>query len=390
MQMKANEMLRYLEEQSHAIEALTKQLNEVQIEFNAQFDQFKAQHDATLDHLTDQVAEHMETVGPQLRKSIQERIPEERQRIKERQQKVRDEYLPKRVQAADDLLSQAQTEVANLRALNPRLDAREESLKSEKAELVAQLESFNEGIRQQSRGLGVLLHFISITQADRERQRILGKLEVTSKRLQNTRQEWEHQRLQTEKDQSDLQRRWQLEGVAVARLRSELDQLDDPIHRETLALRRAIRHVLDNLKDSPDASDPELEGSLREMAGLNVQTDTYHEGLASVGGLIGLLGGLGSGMEAIHKSVKGLAGEQQMHSAYLRPLSFALPPRVRAFHQQWPALAKQFAEEKAIGAHPASLYVAVESLLAGPLSQANIEAVFQDLGDMIERATAAW
>ena len=390
MQLKANEMLRYLEEQSHAIEALTDQLNEVQIEFNAQFDQFKAQHDATLDHLTDQVAERMETVGPQLRESIQERIPEERHRIDERRQKVREEYLPRRVQAADGLLSQAQAEVAELRALNPRLDEQEESLKSEKAELETQLDSLNEEIRQKSRGLGVLRHFVSITQADRERQRIIGKLEVTNKRLQNTRREWEHQRLQTEQNQADLQQRWQLEGIAVARLRSELDQLDDPAHRETLALRRAIRYVLDNLKDPPATPDAELEGSLREMAELNVQTDTYHEGLASVGGLIGLLGGLYSGMEAIHKGVKGLVGEQQMHSAYLKPLSFTLPPRAEAFHQQWPALAKQFSEEKVIGAHPASFSVAVESLLTGPLSQATIEAVFQDLGDMIERSTAAW
>lgn len=390
MQMKASELLRYLEEQSQAIEALSDQLDEVQVELNAQFDQFKAQHDVTLDHLSERVAEHIETIGPRLRESIQERITKERQQIDERRQKVREEYLPRRVQAADDLLSQAQTEVAELRTLNPQLDEREEMLKSERAELEAQLSRLNEEIRQESRGLGVLLHFVSITQADRERQRTLGKLEVTNRRLQNTRREWEHQRLQMEQNQADLQQRWQLEGVAVARLRSELDQLDSETYCETLALQRAIRHVLDNLKEPLADSNPDLASSLCEMAELNRQTDTYQEGLASVGGLIGLLGGLHSGIEAIHKSVKGLAGEQQMHSAYLKPLSFSLPPRAKEFHEQWSVLAKQFAEEDVIGAHPASFSVAVESLLAGPLSEANIEAVFQDLGDMIERSTAAW
>ena len=69
--MTANEMLRYLQEQSQAIETLIDQLNEEQVEFNAQFDQFKAQHDATLDHLTDQVAERMDAISPQLKQAIE-------------------------------------------------------------------------------------------------------------------------------------------------------------------------------------------------------------------------------------------------------------------------------------------------------------------------------
>jgi chromosome segregation ATPase len=388
--MTAKEMLRYLEEQSQAIETLIDQLNEVQVEFNAQFDQFKAQHDATLDHLTDQIAERMDAISPQLRQAIQKRLPEEQSRIKERRQKVREEYLPKRRQAADDLLARAQAEVSRLRALNPQLDEREESLKREKAELEAQITRLNEEIRSKSRGLGLVRHFMSITQADRERQRILGKLEVTNEGLYATRREWEQQRQQTEKDQATLQQQWQMESIAVARLRSELDQLEDQNHGDALAVRRAIRHVLDALKDTTNGSSDELGVELQEMVKLNVETDAYHEGLASVGGVIGLLGGINSGLEAIGKSIEGLMREQEMHSAYLKPLNFSLPSRVRAFHQVWPRLAKQFADEEAIGARPASFSATVEPLLEGPLSQAKIEAMFNDLGAMIERSTAAW
>jgi chromosome segregation ATPase len=388
--MKANDMLRYLEGQSQVIEVLIDQLNEVQVEFNAQFDQFKAQHDATLDHLTDQVAERMDAISPQLRQAIEERLPEEQSRIKERRYRVREEYLPKRRQAADDLLARAQAEVAKLRALNPQLDEREESLKREKAELEAQITGLNEEIRRKSRGLGLVRYFMSITQADRERQRILGRLEATNDGLYSTRREWEQQRQQVEKNQATLQQNWEMESIAVARLRSELDQLDDQIHRESLALRRAIRHVLDALKDSAVGSSAELEVRLQEMVQLNLETDAYHEGLASVGGLIGLLGGINSGLEAIRKSIEGLMQEQEMHSAYLKPLSFSLPPRVNTFHKLWQSLAKQFADEGDIGAHPAAFSAAVEPLLEEPLSQANIEAMFNDLGTMIEHSTAAW
>jgi hypothetical protein len=79
-----------------------------------------------------------------------------------------------------------------------------------------------------------------------------------------------------------------------------------------------------------------------------------------------------------------------MHSAYLKPLGFDLPGRIEALRKQWPALAQQFADEKTIGAHPADFSAAVKPLLEGTLSEANIEAMFKELGATIQRATAAW
>jgi hypothetical protein len=126
------------------------------------------------------------------------------------------------------------------------------------------------------------------------------------------------------------------------------------------------------------------------MVDLNIQTDSYHEGLASVGGLIGLLRGIDSGLQAIRKSVDGIRREHEMHSAYLAAPDFSLSDDVRAFHEQWPALARQFADEKVIGQQPAGFAEAVQPLLTGPLSQARIEAMFQSLGTTIERATDRW
>jgi hypothetical protein len=388
--MNVDQVLRYLEDQEKAIQGLIDQLDELQVAFNSKFDEFKARHDATLDRLTDQIAGQLDRVSPELRAAIDARLPEERRQIDERRQAVREKYLPQRQQAADELLQKAQAELAGLRALNPQLDKQEETLKRDRAELEAQLAELNEEIRQQSRGLGVVLHFLAITRADRERQRIIGKLEMVNQSLHDVRRKWELERKKVEEQQAQHQRRWQLESVAVARLQSELDQLDDEDRRGDLALRRGIRGVLDDLKQPTPSSDPGLDAGLQEMVELNTQTDAYHGGLASVGGLIGLAGGIRSGLEAISRSIEGLKREQQMHQAYLKPLSFSLPARVEAFHNRWPALAKQFADEKTIGAHPTEFAIAVEPLLEGTLSQDNIEAMFGDLGKMIEQATARW
>lgn len=392
--MNASDMLRYLMRQAEQIELLIRQLDEIQVAFNAQFDDFRSRHDAQLEQLGEQVFERLRdepgTVAPGLESAIEAQLPAELERIEERRAKLREEYLPQRREAADSTLQAAQAKMKRLRALNPTLNREEEDLKAQKAELEAQLGVLNDQIRSQSRGLRLLRHFPSILRADRERQRIIGQLEAVAQSLYKVRRHWEQESASIREEQQVLQDRWQLESIAVARLQTELDQLDDEEFRQELALRRAIRQVLDGLKVPVSGSDAELDAGLTQMIELNIQTDTYHEGLASVGGLIGLLRGIRSGLEAIHASVEALDQEQKMHSAYLKPLDFQLSAGVDRFHHQWPELARRFADEKTIGQHPADFQAQVEPLLEGPLSEASIEASFQELGKAIERAAAAW
>jgi hypothetical protein len=61
-----------------------------------------------------------------------------------------------------------------------------------------------------------------------------------------------------------------------------------------------------------------------------------------------------------------------------------LPTRVKAFHKQWSELAQRFADQDAIGEHPAQFSTAVKPLLERPLSEANIAGMFKDLGEMLK------
>jgi DNA repair exonuclease SbcCD ATPase subunit len=388
--MKAGEILRYFDEQMQAIELLVLELEEIQIAFNAKFDQWQDQHDAALERLIGQISDRPDAISSALRSAIDECVPQELREIDERRQKVKADYLPRRQRAADALLQEAQLEVAEMRTLNPQLDEQEEELKREQSRLEARLSELNERVRARSKGLGVVRHLLAITKDDRERQRIIGKLEMIHSSLYKVRREWEQKSEELRTSQAKLQAQWQMESIAVARLQSELDQLDDPVYRQDLAQRRAIRLVLDALKEPVSSSDSDLESGLREMVNLNIRTDAYHEGLASVGGLIGLLRGINNGMEAVRKSVDGLEREQEMHSAYLKPLDFSLPARVKAFHKQWPSLAQQFADEETVGAGPEQFSSTVKPLLEGPLSEARIEDMFSALEAMIKQSTKAW
>jgi hypothetical protein len=388
--MDVAELMNYLDSQNDAIQELVDQLDEVQVAFNAEYDRFRSEHDARLETLTEEVSARLEDVHPALQTAVEERYQEELSLIDERSEEVRVLYLPARQQSADSLLARAQADQAKLRALNPELDTREEDLKRQKAGLEARLAELNEGIQEKSAGLGVLLNFMTITEADRDRQRVIGKIEVVNNSLQAVRDEWVREAREGEARQAEYQRRWRLESMAVARLHAELERTEAPGFRQELALRRAVRHVLDALSEPPPSSLPDIDLGLREMVELNSQTDSYHVGLASVGGVIGLLRGVLSGMQAIQRSIAGLANEQEMHKAYLSPLVFHLPPRVEEFHRQWPILAKRFSDEDVIGSHPSRFSEAVTPLLEGPLSQALIESVFDDMGKMIERATTKW
>jgi hypothetical protein len=130
--------------------------------------------------------------------------------------------------------------------------------------------------------------------------------------------------------------------------------------------------------------------ALDEVAALNRESGDYQAGLASVAGLIALLGGIGKGLAALGESVQGLKREQEMHSAYLKPLRFELPRAVQEFGDQWAVLGERFVDEKAIAAHPAEFSAAVQPLIDRTLSPPQIEAMFGAMGAMIKRAAEAW
>jgi len=176
----------------------------------------------------------------------------------------------------------------------------------------------------------------------------------------------------------------------LARLQEELDGLDDDARRDALAWHRAVSHILDNLQAPVDDAPPALQPGLTRMVELNEQTDDYHASLAGTAGLIATLTGIQGGLTAIRRSVEGLQREQEMHSAYLKALSFELPADARAYEGRWEPLAKRFADEKAMSSHPKDFLSAVSPLQEEMLSVAQIEQVFEAYGQAIEAATRDW
>jgi len=380
----------YITDNVKRIGAVRREVEEIQVSFNSVYVEWKAEHDATLERLVEMVTGRLDEVGPDLRARIEEQSVEEQHTIAGRRQELRGKLVPEAQAEADRTLQQGQELTAKLRQLNPRLDRREEELKAQGAALEEKLTQLNEQIRRLSGCLGAVFNFFKIGKLDRQRQQAIGQLKIIQQELKKVRDEWQEFEEQTRSERETLQAQWQELTLKLAQLQGELDYLDAETNREPLALRRAIRHVIDNLKEPIPCPAGDIKKELDRMAKLNVQTDEYQEGLGSVGSLLSLLDGITEGLNRFNESVGGLIEEQRMHSAHLPKLDVTVPDAVRTFHAQWDGLVKKVRDDGRLCANPAEFLTIVRPVMEQDLSETNVKAMFDGMGRALDEATRRW
>jgi chromosome segregation ATPase len=380
----------YISDNIQEIGKVRKEVEEIQVGFNSAYVEWKAEHDATLERLTETVTDQVEDIGPDLRGLVEERIVEEKRIIEARRLELRDELIPATQAEADQILSEGQRLNKKMRLLNPSLDQREEKLKAQRATLEKRLAQLNGQIRELSGCLGLVINFFKINKLDRQRQRVIGKLETVQEELKDVREEWKTAEQQTREEQEALQTKWQETTIKLAQLHAELDYLDDSTGREALARKRAVRYTFDNLKEPIVCPLEEVKQELDYMVQLNVEADNYEEGLGSVGSLMSVLDGITEGLKRFDESVEGLLAEQRMHSSYLPELNISVPGGVLAFHDQWGDLRRKVHDDGHLCAHPAELVAMVGPALEDGLSTDRIQAMFEDLGGALRHATREW
>lgn len=390
MAMSLVDLDRFLAQNVEKIEAVEREVEELQIGFNSAYTEFKAEHDATLARLTEKVIEKIDSLEPEMRAQIEKQREEEREKISARMDELREELIPNAQEESDGILQTAQAEHAEIRKLNPKLNDREETYKAQKAELETELAQLNEEIRQLSGCLGFVINFLKISRLDRQRQRVIGQLENLALSLAEVRREWQEAQQKFASRQEELQKNWRVASLKLARLREELAYLEDEENREALALKRAAFNLLDNLKSPAPCADAELKSEVDKMVELNVKTDDYQESLGEVAGLIALLIGVRTGMDSIKKSVEAMIQEQQMHGEYLRPLQVDVPPEVIDFHKTWDGLRKEVLDEGKVCSHPRDFIAFCRQLASGRLGKEAIERMFDSLGQALNRAAASW
>jgi chromosome segregation ATPase len=384
------QLARYIEENVERIGRVRQEVAEIQVGFNSAYVEWKAQHDAELERLTEAILDQWDRVGDALHTRIEERREEEQRIIADRRVELRETLIPEKQAAADEVLAQGQALRQELRQLNPQLDRREERLKKLRNELEAELAHLNAEIKRLSGCLGVMFNFFKISKLDRERQRVIGQLEVTHNDLKEVREEWKMAQHKMSSERGQLQSRWKALTLEAAQLQAELGYLDEEPNREDLAQRRAVRYVVDHLVEPMACPVADLKQGLDHMVELNVQTDSYEAGLSAVVSLLALLDGLTEGLGRFAESVQGLLEEQRMHSAHLPKLSVAVPDDVLAFHARWDELRQEVQDDARLTQHPVEFVAAVGPTIERDLSEEQIKGMFERLGAALNRATQSW
>ncbi len=385
-----NKFSQYLTDQIERIGAVRREIEEIQVGFNSAYVEWKAQHDATLERLTETMIQRWAELGPDLQARIEARIPQERERAVQRRQELRETLIPETQSEADRILQEGQALTQKLRQLNPKLDRREEELKAQARDLGAKLEQLNAQIKRLRGCLSVVFNFFKINKLDRQRQQVIGQLKVVQQELKKVREEWKEAQEEIGSEQAELQAEWQERTLRLAQRQAELDYLDSEANRESLALQRATRYVVDNLKEHVPCPVEDVKKELDHMVELNIQTDTYQEGLGSVGSLLSLLDGITEGLKRFDESVQGLIKEQSMHSAYLPKLQITIPGDAATFHQQWDELAHKVRDEGRLCAQPTEFLDMVRPMMGQELSESRIKRMFESLGQGLDQATREW
>ena len=372
------------------VDDVARELHEIQVQFVSAHKVNKNMHDATLNDLSLRAAYDLGALPAQVRQAIDEREPVERKTLEDRWRELADHVVPKAEQIADDLLARAQRQTEIMRALNPRLNDEEEKLKADRAEMEAELKRLNAEIKRRSGCLTLPINLFKLNDLDRQRHKLLGRLEENAKALRKVREEWAKVKTEYTTEEAQLEQQWQQANVDAARAREEMGQLRDDDKRDQLARQRAIFYVFDNWKTPLPADGNPLVDEINKMVQLNVETDSYEEGLGKAAGLIALLGGVSQGMQNISQSVDALSKEQERHGQYLKPVSVSVGDDVIQFHEQWDDLRDKVKDEKTLGHNPTQFSALFDAEVKGPLSEANLKRMFDSLSDSLQSATRGW
>ncbi len=309
----------------------------------------------------------------------------ERKAIEEEITRLESETADKR-READNLVREAQRQVAYVRQQNPILDQQEEALKARRASMESEIQGLDTRLKQLRRfPIGWLTNFGKRRRLRGQRAQLAENLKDVLRGLRAVRKTWQADKEGLQKRQANLQSKWQALSVEAAQLQARLDYLTANV--DELSTRRAVQDLLSNLEELPVTGGP-WKDRLTPLLELNRSKTNYETGLTSVAEVLGLLTGLGEGMDRFIRSVATVYEEQRRYR--LPSLTLNLSDAATSFHATWPDFQSKVKDEKYLGTHPLEFSQHVQGVVQERLHEPAIQKMFKDMGDALTRATKAW
>ncbi len=326
-----------------------------------------------------------EDLPPELQQLLAAQEQTERQALREEIARLEKEVADKR-STADSFIQLGQKQVAALREENPILNQQEEGLKARRASLEQEIQRLDLELKQMGCfPLGWLTHFFQRRRLRREREQLAGNLEALNNGIRIVREKWQTRKKELQQNQADLQGKWQALSVEASQLQARLDDLTTNI--DDLTRRNAARNLLGNLREVP-VTEGAWRDKLSPLVELSRNKSGYEVGLTTVAESLGLLKGLGEGMDRFVRSVSTVYEEQRRYKLPMPRVT--LSDAVTSFHAQWPAFQAKVKDEKYLGTHPLEFSQRVREIIAGQFQEDAIKSMFEDMGSALTKATKQW
>jgi len=377
--MSLAEFYKYIRQNRKRIADIYREIEEIQYQFNDLYTRQLEERQKLIATHAPQLLQASEDLPVELTQLLEAQELIERKVIQAEIARLEGEIAEKR-QKADGLITEAQRRVAYLREQNPILDQQEEELKARHASLEDEIAQLDTEIKQ----LG-LTSFFKRRRLRRERAQLAENLESLKAGIRTVREKWQAEKKRLQETQTDLQNQWQALSVETAQLQARLDYLRANI--DELSRRNAAQNLLSSLEELPILEGPWRE-RLNPIVELARTKTNYETGLTSVAEILGLLKGLGEGMDRFMRSVATVYEEQRRYK--LPALTVNLSDAVTSFHAVWPDFQAQVKDEKYLGTHPLEFNRRIQDIVRERINEADIQKMFDDMGDALTRATKAW
>ncbi|OGO06782.1 MAG: hypothetical protein A2Y73_06140 [Chloroflexi bacterium RBG_13_56_8] len=383
--MELSEFHRYLDEKRRELEACYHEIEEVQYQFNDIFQRELAAWQEKFTYCYPRVMEQRGEMPPAFAQIIDQTEREELARITAEIAEL-DGQIREGRSKSDSLLSQAREATAALRGVNPDLNEREEHLKSlmmqyqdEYADAYEKLEALEDS------SLGWLTNFSRIRRL-RKAQRLAKRQQAqTLEQLREVRQDWLGKVEEAGEKQAALRDEWQKVSVQVSEAETRREYLQTNLTE--LAQEAAIQRTLEELEKPPEISG-ELGDALADLVKRNEVRRSYEEGLRAVAEALGLLKGVGEGMNRFQQSVGTVLQEQRRYS--LKQVQVPVPGWIVQMNETWQELSAKVKDEKYMGTHPLEFSRVVDGYIKERLTDQRIQSFFEEMGQALSEATSAW
>jgi len=303
-----------------------------------------------------------------------------------------------------------------LHGKNVSLDRAEEELKERNARLLREIAEYNEEIDQLGKGFGFFKNFFRMRALQRVRSTIDEEQEDLAARIDKVRAQWVEQDQEHHARELKWQQSWIKRHSDAAAIYAKLEHLRNA--RAAVIERTTIEQVLFTHRPTlakPEATDPpcercskpnpshyhfchvcarrlqpdqpDLKGSLKEIAELNLHHDNFSEGMAACQEIIGLVRGLITGHENFTESVDDMLETQRKHP--VSKLIISVPKASVDYSESFKTFADALVPKQTL--HPTAFAGGVKRVISDRFTEGLIKNYFETMGkELSKQAGSQW